>query len=239
MPQPDSYLPVLQGGRWFSQLPAEMVSALLGMAKVRVLEPGETLFLRGSPPCGLYAVVRGCIRVSGQGGSAQEAREALLIELLAPAWFGEVSVFDGSARTHDAHALGPTTVLQVPHPALLAWLQMHPGYWRNLALLMADKLRLAFVTLEEQVVLPAPARLARRLVRMAQDYGQGPARSGTRRSLALTQEQLSLMLGLSRQTINGLLSELKSQGVIQVQRGTVEILDWPALQRLCDGPVGD
>ena len=237
MTEPHNYLPVLQSGRWFGRLPPAFAQALVEMARVRTLAAGEVLFLRNSPPCGLYAVVRGAVRISGYGAAAG-AKEAVLIVLPPPVWFGEVSVFDGSARTHNAHATGPTTLLQVPHDALLHWLQQHPAHWRDLALLMADKLRLAFVTLEEQAVLSAPVRLARRLVLMAQGYGQVQTQGITRRTLALTQEQLSLMLGITRQTTNGILNDLKERGIIDVQRGQLEILDLPALQGLCQQRAG-
>jgi CRP-like cAMP-binding protein len=237
MPDPSSYLPVLQSGRWFAQLPLPLSQALLDMARVRTLAAGEALFLRNSPPCGLYAVVRGAIRISGVAGGvgspSADAKEAVLIVLPPPVWFGEVSVFDNSARTHDAHAAGPATLLHIPHDGLVQWLQQHPQHWRDLALLMADKLRLAFVTLEEQAVLPAPVRLARRLVQMAQGYGQIQTQGTSRRTLELTQEQLSLMLGISRQTTNGILNDLKDRRILDVQRGQLEILDFPALQGLC------
>ena len=76
-------------------------------------------------------------------------------------------------------------------------------------------------------------RLARRLVQMAQGYGQVQTQGSTRRTLALTQEQLSLMLGISRQTTNGILNDLKDRHILDVQRGQLEILDLPALQALC------
>ena len=221
---------------------------MLNMARVRTLVAGEVLFLRNSRPCGLYAVVRGAIRISGvaqgvgglggpgiagQGNSDAGAKEAVLIVLRPPVWFGEVSVFDNSARTHDAYAAGPATLLHIPHDGLVQWLHQHPQHWRDLALLMADKLRLAFVALEEQAVLPAPVRLARRLVQMAQGYGQIQTVGGSRRTLALTQAQLSLMLGISRQTTNGILNDLKHRHILDVQRGQLEILDLPALTALC------
>ena len=98
MPDPSRYLPVLHSGRWFAQLPAAFAQALLQMAKVRTLQTGDALFLRDSAPCGLYALVSGAIRISGQSGQRNDAREALLVVLTPPQWFGEISVFDGSAR---------------------------------------------------------------------------------------------------------------------------------------------
>jgi CRP-like cAMP-binding protein len=233
MPDLSRFLPVLNSGRWFSQLPPEFAFALLQMAKLRTLQAGDALFLRDSPPCGLYALVAGAIRISGHSGQPNDAREALLVMLTPPQWFGEISVFDGSARTHHAHAAEPCLLLQVPHEELLAWLHNHPQHWRDLAVLMADKLRMAFVSMEEQTVLSAPLRLARRLVGMAQGYGQRTEDGSTRRVLAITQEELALMIGVSRQTTNQILNALKGQRIIRIQRGALEILDLSALRALC------
>ena len=233
MTDPAAYQPVLQTGRWFAHLPPGFAQPLIAMAQVRHLQPGEVLFLRGDAPCGLYAVVRGAISISGTGGRAHEARAALLTRLEPPHWFGEISVFDNSARTHDAHAAEPSTLLQVPHERLLAWLQAHPQHWHALALLLTDKLRTAFVALEELALLPAPQRLARRLVMMAEGYGQWTAEGQSRRVIAISQEQLSLMLAISRQTTNQILKDLESRQLVRVQRGELEILDLAALRAAC------
>ncbi len=225
---------MLRSGRWFAQLPPDFAQGLLDMARVRQLQAGEKLFLRDAAPCGLYAVVRGIIRISGHSGEGDGAREAVLVLLSPPQWFGEISVFDGSARTHDAHAAEPCTLLHIPHEELLAWLTQHPAHWRDLAVLMADKLRLAFVSMEEQTVLPAPQRLARRLLTMALSYGQATESDRTLRVLAVTQEQLALMIGVSRQTTNQILRDFKARGVLQVQRGCIELLDLQALRGECE-----
>jgi CRP/FNR family cyclic AMP-dependent transcriptional regulator len=232
MHEAQHYLPVLDTGRWFAQLPSDFAQALLRMARVRQLASGEVLFLRDSPPCGLYAVVSGSIRISGQSGRGDDAREALLVVLPPPQWFGEITVFDGATRTHHAHAAEPSTLLQVPQAELRAWLHEHPQHWRDLAVLMADKLRLAFQTMEEQTVLSAPLRLARRLVAMAEGYGAQGGKSGTRRVLAVTQQELALMIGVSRQTTNEILKGLEAQGVLRVQRGGMEIMDLAGLRAM-------
>jgi CRP/FNR family cyclic AMP-dependent transcriptional regulator len=98
---------------------------------------------------------------------------------------------------------------------------------------MADKLRMAFVNMEEQAVLPAAVRVMRRLVQMAQGYGQGADEGSSRRTVAITQEQLALMIGISRQTTNQILNDLKARDLIRVQRGALEIVDLAALRALC------
>lgn len=233
MTAPATYIPLLESGRWFAHLPRGFAQPLIDMAHVRQLQAGEVLFLRGDAPCGLYAVVRGAISISGTGGRANEARSALLTRLEPPHWFGEISVFDGSVRTHDAHAAEPSTLLHVPHERLQAWLREHPEHWHALALLLTDKLRTAFVAMEELALLPAPLRLARRLVVMAEGYGQWTAEGRSRRVLSLSQEQLSQMLAISRQTTNQILKDLEARGLVRVNRGEVEILDLESLRLFC------
>ena len=231
MTDPLHYLPLLQSNRWFSQLPDVFSQALLSLAKVRHLHHGEALFLRDGPSCGLYALVAGAIQISGQRGLHNEAREALLVVLRPTQWFGEISLFDSGPHSHHAHATEASTVLHIPHDALLPWLDTHPEHWRSLATLMAEKLRLAFISMEEQVLLPAPLRLVHRLLDMAQGYSlQMPPHGGTRRMLTITQDELARMVGVSRQTANQILNQLQTQRIVRIQRGGVEILDLAALR---------
>jgi CRP-like cAMP-binding protein len=91
---------------------------------------------------------------------------------------------------------------------------------------MSQKLRLTFIALEEISLLPAAPRLARRLLLMAENYGEA---SDPRPVIHLAQEQLALMLALSRQTTNQILKELEAQGILRLSYAEIEILD---LQRL-------
>ncbi|MDX1368875.1 Crp/Fnr family transcriptional regulator [Pseudomonas sp.] len=227
MQDPRAYRACLQGGHWFSALPVALQDALLETARVQRLDAGQRLFRRGDPPSGLYAVVEGAMRI---GAVSASGKEALLTLIEAPYWFGEVSLFDGQPRTHDAFAEGASTLLLVPQAALLTLLERQPQYWRDFALLMSHKLRLAFIALEQMSLLPAAPRLARRLLMIAENYGEGEPR----RVIHLAQEQLALMLAISRQTTNQILKELQAQGIVRLTYGEIEILDLP---RLCQAAM--
>ncbi|MBV4554019.1 Crp/Fnr family transcriptional regulator [Pseudomonas sp. SWRI102] len=213
-------------GHWYSHLPAELQNSLLGMARERHLSPGQRLFKRGDPPCGLYAVLEGAVRI---GAVSEQGKEALLSVVESPHWFGEICLFDGQARTHDAVGVGPCTLLHLPQTALLAFLQEQPVHWRHLALLMSHKLRLTFINLEHLSVMPAAARLAHRLLLIAEGYGEIES---ARRVLQLPQEQLASMLSLSRQTTNQILKDLQGQGILHLGYGEIEILDIERLRAL-------
>ncbi|OJT22709.1 Crp/Fnr family transcriptional regulator [Archangium sp. Cb G35] len=217
--------PLILSGRWFQEIPEELGARLLDAAVVRRLSSGQRLFSRGDQPCGLYCVVEGTIRISGV---SESGKEALLMLMEPPHWFGEISLMDGQPRTHDAIAEGATRVLQVPQAALKTMLAQEPRYWRDFALLMSHKLRLMFIALEELSLLPAPARLARRLLMIAEGYGN--LREGPRRVIDVSQEQLALMLAISRQTTNQILKELEARGAVRLTYGKIEILSLEKLQ---------
>ncbi|UVE17985.1 Crp/Fnr family transcriptional regulator [Pseudomonas sp. LS44] len=226
MPEIHAYRTLLLSGHWFSQLPSTLQNALLHAASLRRLDAGQRLFSRGDKPCGLYVVVEGTMRI---GAVSEVGKEALLMLIEPPYWFGEISLFDGQPRTHDAYADGPCVLLNVPQAALLELLERQPQHWRDFALLLSQKLRLAFIALEEMSLLPAAPRLARRLVMIAEGYG---GVSGERRVIHLAQEQLALMLAISRQTTNQILKDLQAQGIVRLTYAEIEILDLERLRQV-------
>jgi CRP-like cAMP-binding protein len=220
------YAGQLKTGRWFQGLPEGFQQDLLRAAIVRTLHADERLFSRGDPPRGLYAVVEGSIRISGV---SESGKEALLTLAEPPSWIGEISLFDGEPRTHDAIAEAPSVVIEIPQESLDAILEANPQYWRDLGLLLTAKVRLLFSMMEDLAVLPLGVRLARRLLLMAGAYGEWTDRS--KRVVDVRQEQLAMMLTTSRQTMNALLKEFASQGVLRLSYGQIEIVDFPGLRR--------
>jgi CRP/FNR family transcriptional regulator, cyclic AMP receptor protein len=219
-----AWRPRLLTGHWFSHLPAHLQDSLMAAARLRRLTPGRALFRRGDPPCGLYAVLEGAIRI---GSVSEQGKQTVLTRIELPYWFGEVSLFDGLPRTHDAFSETHTILLQVPQAALNSLLENQPQYWRHFALLMSQKLRLTFVHLEQQTLLPAPARVACRLLLIAEGYGEI---NHSRRVIEVSQEQLAQMLSMSRQSTNKILKDLEAQGVLDISYGEIKILSLEKLR---------
>jgi CRP-like cAMP-binding protein len=216
---------LLRAGRWFGALPDDLQARLLDAGVARGLTKGEWLFARGDAPGGLFAVVDGAIRIAT---TAPSGKEVLLALVEPPMWFGEVSVFDRLPRTHHAIAADASTVLQVPAPALDAILDAQPKYWREVGLLLASKLRLTFLAMEDSAVLSIPDRLARRLLMAVERYGEWHDRSS--RVVDLGQEELATMLSTSRQTVNHLLKNLEAKGIVRLAYRHIEIVDVDALR---------
>ena len=224
MPELSDCRTSLLTGHWFAGLPARLQDALVSQARPLNLAAGECLFRRGDPPCGLYAVIEGAVRV---GVSAENGRRRCW------PWWSRPTGSARSACSTASHApMTPSpkadAVAQRAPGGAAKMLEAEPAWWREFAQLMSQKLRLAFIALEEMSLLPAPQRLARRLLMIAEGYGET---SGRRRVIHLAQEQLALMLAVSRQTTNQILKELEAQGVVHLNYGEIEILDLVGLRQ--------
>jgi CRP-like cAMP-binding protein len=220
------YKELLRAGKWFKGLADDFQDALLAAANVRNYKSGETVFTRGDACLGLCGTLEGSIRV---GGSTEEGEETVLVFAEPPTWFGEISIVDDGPMTHDAIADRESLLVHVPPPALAALLKAKPERWRDIARLMAMKVRLLFTGMEELALLPTSMLLARRLVHMTEGYGGWDDRSA--RVLQVSQEQLATMLGVSRQTVNQVLKELEAKKLVRPSYGGIEILDLAGLRR--------
>jgi len=210
-------LALLRSDAWFGSLSSGLERDLLAHAVPRRLQSGEHLFFRGDPADGIYAVLEGSLRISGV---TEAGKEAILSMAEPPLWLGEIALFDGLPRTHNAVAEGATRLLHVPAAPLHDLLAQQPRYWRDFGVLMALKVRFAFIGMEDLALLPADLRLMRRLVMLAHTVG-GAAPF----VLPISQAQLGMMLSLSRQTTNQILQSLQDKGVVQVAYGRIEVLD--------------
>lgn len=226
---PDQTLAAVRVGAWFSQLPPALRQALLEDGSLRRLVAGETLFARGDRFDGLYCVASGTMQIHASG----ESGKAALLGLLEPGtWFGEICLFDGLPRTHDARAVSATTLWHVPRASLERHLAQQPAWWQAFGQLLAAKTRQAFNYVEEAQLLPPAARIARRLAAIAHGYGNLPEPAQATQRVRIPQEQLAQMLGLSRQTVNHALRELEARGLLRLEYGGIELLDLPALEAL-------
>ncbi|MFM0247826.1 Crp/Fnr family transcriptional regulator [Paraburkholderia sediminicola] len=219
---------LLERSAWFRSAPAAMQAQLIKAGRVERLAAGQRLFTRGDSDDGLYCVLDGLVRI---GAASSAGKEALLAVIEPVNWFGEIALFDNRPRTHDAYAERDSELFHVPRAALATLLEGTPEYWHAFGLLLTQKLRLAFDAIEEAALLPAAPRVARRLLLMAGGYGEPGA---LRRVLKVPQEDLAMMLALSRQTINQVLKQFEAQGALKLGYAEIEIADVQKLSALAE-----
>ena len=100
----------INSGRWFSSLSPSLRHDILRCAYVQRFKDGQLICARGDPPEQWIACAKGAVRVSSTSISGKQ----ITLTYVEPGiWFGDVAIFDGDRRTHDAYAHGDSTILCV------------------------------------------------------------------------------------------------------------------------------
>jgi CRP-like cAMP-binding protein len=194
--------------------------AILARAVVRRIDDGALLSTRGAEAEEWCGVARGAVRVS----SVSLAGKQVTLTYVEPGtWFGDIALFDGMPRTHDANAHGPTTLLVVRKPDFKELLALHVELYEALLRLNCRRLRLLFDTVEDLNTLPLSARLAKQILLLARSYGvqQGDE---IRVGLQLAQEDIAQLLGASRQRVNQELKGFEREGAVRIEPTRLVVL---------------
>ena len=220
----------IESGAWFSKLSPRLRQDILTVARVRRLVDGAPVATRGAPAEEWCGVARGAVRVS----TVSLAGKQVTLTYAEPGtWFGDISLFDGLPRTHDADAHGPTTLLVVRKPDFKALLARHAELYEALLRLNCRRLRLMFDQIEDLNTRPLQARLAKQILLLARSYGVAQGEE-IRIGLALAQEDLAQLLGASRQRVNQELKGFEREGAVRVEPTRLVVLSREKLLAAAD-----
>jgi CRP-like cAMP-binding protein len=221
----------IDNGSWFAKLSPALRRDILDRSTVRRLRDGAQAGTRGAPAEQWCGVAAGAVRIS----SVSLAGKQVALTYVEPGtWFGDIALFDGLPRTHDAHAHGATTLLIVGKNEFRQLLATHVELYDALLRLNCRRLRLMFDALEDLNTRPLAARLARQLLLLARSYGSTEDGGQIRIGLALAQEDLAQLLGASRQRVNQELKALERQGALRVEPTRLVVLSRDKLLALSE-----
>lgn len=209
--------------------PAEL-DEILNFATERRVRRGQTIFQRGDNGSSMMAVLRGRIRISSVSGDGKE----VTLNVINPGEiFGEIALLDGEPRSADATAIEDTTLLVVERRLFLPFLRRNEDLPLRLIAVLCSRIRRTSTALEEIALFDLPVRLARVLLKLADDYGR-PNTTGTRIDLKLSQRDLSNLVASSRESVNKQLRTWRENGTVDLEDGFIVLRRPTALQRLTD-----
>jgi CRP/FNR family cyclic AMP-dependent transcriptional regulator len=211
-------------GRWFSSLSPSLRHDILRCAYVKRFKDGDLIAARGDPPEEWIACAKGAVRVSSTSISGKQ----ITLTYVEPGiWFGDVAIFDGDRRTHDAYAHGDTTILCV---ARADFKKILASTWScTKPCCAARAAHPPAVRPGGRPQHPAAARAAGQAAAApgAQLWRAQPVVHGDemRIGLQLAQEELAQLLGASRQRVNQELKAMEREDVIRIEPGGLVVRD--------------
>jgi CRP-like cAMP-binding protein len=225
-------LAVLRKHPIFRDLDEAAFEQLCRYAKPATLKRGATIVSKGDPGNSLIAVISGTVKISI---SSPDGRNAIL-NLIGPGEiFGEVAVLDGHARTADAIANSNCEIFVIDRREFLPFVKSQPALAMKLIELLCARLRWTSDQVEEVILRDLPGRLASALIRLTERH-KAPQDS---RTIAVTQQEISEMVGMSRESINKQLRAWASRNWVRLEHGAIVVLDIAPLQEIAGSGAED
>lgn len=160
---------------------------------------------------------------------SEDGRRFLATQFTAGHWFGEAPLLDDKARAFHAEAMEETEVAVLPASAFWHIMQSDASALLAVTRLLCARYRAALGWIEDASLRPLPARLAKRLLALADASG---ASGRFASEIRVSQEELAAQLGVARQTVNKQLKQWEREGLLLLRYASVQLCDMPALHRL-------
>lgn len=196
-------------------LPETSRHALLAAGTPVHYRDGALVHARGDRKPGLSVVRSGTVRIGNPGSDGSYTTTSIL----GPGHcFGEFTLFANLPRTHDVVAIGDVVIDQISRPRFMTLYESDPKLGWALLCLATRRIHALIEFAEDLRRLPLPVQLAKHLLAMLRGQADGGA-------VALLQEDLASMFGVSRVSVGKALRGLERDGLLNLGYGRIGIPD--------------
>ncbi|MFJ2554855.1 MULTISPECIES: Crp/Fnr family transcriptional regulator [unclassified Streptomyces] len=205
-------------------LPEETWRELCGQGTPRTFRERSVMLRQGSAGTHLLALTGGLAKVV-----CREPDGVLTwLAFRGPGdLLGEVSVFQGTARTAEVIALTPCTAVVLNAERFRRFVEQR-GLVMDLMRQALSRLRESDAHRTELLTLPLVVRLARALLRLAELTAPG-SESDVVRLTGLSQEEIAQATGVTRNAVITGLQRLRESGAVETARRMIIIKDMKTL----------
>ena len=194
-----------------------------------VYPEGASLFFEGQPPRGVFLLCHGAVKLSISSGDGKT-----LINRIAQA--GEVlglsSAITANPYKSTAETLEPSQVNFIRRDEFMRFMDDHHRAAINAGRQLAQEAETDTDHIRSLVLSHSAAeKLAHLLLQWMADNGKD-VDNGTRIQLLMTHEDISQLIGTSRETVTRLLKEFRQRKILSIKGSSLTVHDRAALEAL-------
>lgn len=187
---------------------------------------GQRIYLPGDTSDQIFLVKAGVIKVAAiEPGDC----EVILAFLHPGDIFGELAIVDDGVRDHLAQAHEDALLCAVSRDLLLRMARESPELGYRITKLMGRRMKQFRTRVEDLLCKSAAGRVAHTLVELATEHGVTDTQ-GTILPFRLTQRDLGNLVGVSRETVNAVLQDLRQKGLVEVNRERIRLRNVQSLR---------
>jgi CRP/FNR family transcriptional regulator, cyclic AMP receptor protein len=209
----------------FSELEAAELEALARAFSPRSYPSGSPIIRESEPGDLFFVILRGEVKVFVD---SPDGREVVLSHLQTGDFFGEMALLEGETRSASVEALTDCELAVLARAEFFAVLERDFSLTRKILERLSSRLRKANEVIESMALLDVGGRLARYLIRLADESGQ-PAVEGYFVVTRPTHQEIANSIGATRETVTRMLKQFEARKLIRTKGSMVWVpADVPA-----------
>jgi len=212
---------------WSAELTEDEIERARRGITEKVFAKGAYICHKGDTFDAWTGVISGIVRL---GTVSQKGKSVTLAGIRSGTWFGEGSVLKKEPRQYDLVALRDLRLAMMGSGTFFWLFENSAGFNRFLVKQFNERIGQFIALVEFDRSLDATGKVARNIAWLCNPVLVPKAGN----QLDITQEEIGLISGVSRQAVNGALQVLEQKKLLRVGHGGITILDLDALSRYED-----
>ena len=209
----------LQNFNLFKEVEEKTIADLAVLSQMNYTNKKEVVYFPEEPSNTIYMLKSGKIKISRISPDGQSVTLALLG---AGEIFGESAILGQETHQNIAEVVEDAVVCAIDRKAFLELLEKSNALSRKVRTHLGLRIRKVESQIENLVFKDAHERVVNFLVRYMDDFGKQMVDLWEVRPF-LTHQEIAELTATSRQTVNAILNELKSEGKIDFSRQFLRI----------------
>lgn len=216
-------LEMLDATRWYQLLDESQRRTVRDALIFRNVEVGGYVCRKGEAVESWIGVIDGLVKMSTL---SVEGKNVTFTGVPKGGWFSEGSILKNEPRKYDVVALRASRIAYLPKAVFMALLDGNIQFNRYLLVQLNERLGQFIGMVEYDRLLSVDARVARCVAAMFNPVlypGMGP-------ELAISQEEIGYLCGISRQRANQALRLLEGRGLVRVEYCGIRVMNLQGLR---------
>jgi CRP-like cAMP-binding protein len=203
------------------------LAAIAALAQRKRYEHHEVVVQMSDPGGELFVIISGHLKVVSGGADGRDTA----LGIMGPGEvFGEVSLLDGGPRSATVQTIDNCELLVIRRDPFLRFLESSPKTAIALLRVLTTYLRRLTERSEDIAFLRVGDRLAKRLVGLAEKYGEKRADGSVRICFKLSQQEIGELVSATRESANKQIKAWEQAGLLSQQSGHIVVHDMERLR---------
>jgi len=219
-----SLIEAIRNSTWAPVLTAEQLARVEATCYEEFIPKGGYVCHKGEVVDNWIGIISGMVKMNN---FSPNGKSVTFTGVPPGGWFGEGSLLKDEHRKYDAMTLRDSRIARMPAVTFHYLLENSLPFTRFLLMQLNERLGQFIGMVENERLLDPDTRVARCLASLFNSH----LYPGSERVVQISQEEVGLLSGASRQRANQALQVLEKEGLLRVDYGGIRILDLDGLRR--------